>query len=289
MMSMALTESHIKTTFPTFKRERSLLIKLIKDENISYKTNNQTILDKIYNDLIQQTRELLDESFYKYIKEDNDKIITDSIVPEWIGLLACIEFIRARIFLKLLNDPSVTFEKLFTLTYSDDDGKIFIISIPGDESLPLENNVERKVIQNTVKIYMEFVIIAMSYLTNLREGKDFNKEKAAYYSFGDVLDGLHEPTSPSIREICLKYIINLIKTEITDIEVNEIGKERDKIRIGERLRIKEKKMIEKKDSISVSIKQQVGVVGLFLIGLLWVLQYNAIFNILKIIDNISYF
>ncbi|CAG8579269.1 948_t:CDS:2 [Dentiscutata erythropus] len=218
-MSMALTESHIKTTFPTFKREQSLLIKLINYEIISYKTNKPNILDKIYNDLIQQTRELLDENFYKYIKEDSDKPITDSIIPEWIGLLACIEFIRARIFLKLISDPSLTFEKIFTLTYSDDDEKSFIITIPGDESLPSENNVERKVNQNTVKIYMEFVIIAMNYLTILREGKDFSKEKTAYYSFGDVLDDLQEPTSPSFREICLKSIINLIKTEITDVEI----------------------------------------------------------------------
>ncbi|CAG8563391.1 18348_t:CDS:1, partial [Racocetra fulgida] len=213
---MALTESHIKTTFPTFKQEQSLLIKLINYEIISYKTNKQSILDKIYNDLIQQTTELLDENFYKYIKEDSDRTITDSIVPEWIGLLACIEFIRARIFLKLISDPSVTFEKLFTLTYSDDNEKSFIISIPGDESLSSENHVERKVNQNKVKTCMEYVIIAMNYLTNLREGKDCSKEKATYYSYGDVLDDIHESTSLSVREICLKSIINLIKTEITD-------------------------------------------------------------------------
>ncbi|CAG8474447.1 8415_t:CDS:1, partial [Cetraspora pellucida] len=217
-MATALTETHIKTTFPTFKQEQSLLIKLINYEIISYKTNEQNILDKIYNDLIQQTRELLDENFYKYLKEDSDKTITDSTVPEWIGLLACIEFIRARIFLKLISDPSVTFEKLFTLTYSDNNEKSFIISIPGDESLPSENQIERKVNHNNVKTYIKYVIIAMNYLTKLREGKDFSKEKANYYSFGDVLDDMYEPTSLSVREICLKSIINLIKTEITDVE-----------------------------------------------------------------------
>ncbi|CAG8438243.1 8131_t:CDS:2 [Scutellospora calospora] len=204
-MAMALTESHIKTTFPNFKIEQLLLIKLINYENISYKKNKQNILDKIYNNLIQQTKELLDENFYNYIKEDINKKITDSIIPEWIGLLACIEFIRARIFLKLISDPSITFEKLFTLTYNDNNEKSFIISIPGDESISLysKNNNEQKIIQNTVKIYMEFIIIAMNYLVNLREGKDFSKEKAAYYSFGDVLDDLNDQNSPSVREILL--------------------------------------------------------------------------------------